>query len=159
MKLIQPTLRKAAGRAAVAITVLSLFTSCGSREATTATVVDDKHVVTLTKDNFQTEVLASAQPVLVDFWAAWCGPCKMVAPVVAELATEFEGKAKVGKVDVDTETDLAKRYEISAIPSLLIFKDGKVVDQVVGVRPKAELKAKLEKFVTDAAPTTAPPKP
>lgn len=159
MQLFQPILRKAAGRTALALTALSLFTSCSQREATTTTVVDDKHVVTLTKDNFQTEVLASAQPVLVDFWAVWCGPCKMVAPVVAELATEFEGKARVGKVDVDAETDLAKKYEISAIPSLLIFKDGKVVDQVVGVRPKAELKAKLQKFVEVATPTTPPPKP
>jgi thioredoxin 1 len=122
-----------------------------------ARFTNDTQVITLTKANYKTEVLASAQPVLVDFWAAWCGPCKMVAPVVAALATEFDGKARVGKVDVDAETDLARQYGISAIPSLLIFKDGKVVDQVVGVRSKAELKAKLQKFVGDAAPATTPP--
>ena len=158
MKLFRPTLRKAAAQAALAITALCLFTSCGQRETTRTAPVDDKHVVTLTKNNFQAEVLASAQPVLVDFWATWCGPCKMVAPVVAALATEFDGKARVGKVDVDAETDLAKQYEISAIPTLLIFKDGKVVDKVVGVPPKGELKAKLQKFVADIAPTPEPPK-
>jgi thioredoxin 1 len=157
MKLFRPTLRKAAP-AVLAIAALTLFTSCGPREAANTAPVDDKHVITLTKDNFQTEVLASTQPVLVDFWAVWCGPCKMVAPIVAELATEFEGQAKVGKVDVDTQEELSKQYEISAIPSLLIFKDGKVVDQVVGVRPKAELKAKLERFITDAAPASTTPK-
>lgn len=158
MKLFRFKLRNAASLGALAITVLSLLTGCGPREAATSTLVDDKHVLILTQDNFQSEVLSSTQPVLVDFWATWCGPCKMVAPVVAELATEFNGKAKVGKVDVDAEEELSKKYGISAIPSLLIFKDGKVVDQVVGVRSKAELREKLQKFVSEAVPATAPPK-
>lgn len=157
MKMFRPTLRKAAP-AVLAIAALTLFNGCGPREAANPAPVDDQHVITLTKNNFQTEVLASTQPVLVDFWAVWCGPCKMVAPIVAELATEFEGQAKVGKVDVDTEEELSKQYEISAIPSLLIFKDGKVVDQLVGVRPKAELKAKLQKYIADAPPASTPPK-
>lgn len=150
MKLFQRSL----GVATPIIGAIALFVGCGPRD-TAAPTIDDQHVRTLTKANFQSEVLASAQPVLVDFWATWCGPCKMVAPIVAELAAEFEGRIKVGKVDVDIEEELAKQYEISAIPALLIFKDGKVVDQVVGARGKAELKALLQKHA-DAAPQAAP---
>jgi len=107
---------------------------------------ESTNVRVLTKDTFQSEVLDSTQPVLVDFWATWCGPCKIVAPTIAELATEFDGKVKFGKVDVDEEPTLAKEYDISAIPSLLIFKDGKMVNQFVGVSTKVELKTALEKL-------------
>lgn len=100
----------------------------------------------LTDDSFENEVLnaESDKPVLVDFWAEWCGPCKMVGPVVEELAGEFEGKAKVGKVDVDSNPEISTKYGIRSIPSLLIFKNGEVVDQIVGAVPKAKLKKQLE---------------
>lgn len=97
-----------------------------------------------TDANFDEEVLKSDQPVLVDFWAEWCGPCRMVGPVVEELAGEFEGKAKIGKVDVDSNPEVSMKYGIRSIPSLLIFKGGEVVDQVIGAVPKAHLKGKLD---------------
>ena len=100
--------------------------------------------ITLTKDNFQAEVLQSELPVLVDFWATWCGPCRMVGPVVAEIAEEYAGKVKVGKVNVDEEPDLAREYGIMSIPSLKFFKDGAVVNQVVGAVPKAAITAMFE---------------
>ncbi len=100
--------------------------------------------VTLTDDNFESEVLSSDVPVLVDFWAEWCGPCKMIAPYVEELAQELEGKVKVGKLDVDTNQMTAAKYGIRSIPSLLIFKGGEVVDQIIGAVPKNVIKGKLE---------------
>lgn len=93
----------------------------------------------LTKDNFENEVLKSPIPVLVDFWATWCGPCKMVAPIVEEIADEYDGKIKVGKVDVDAEGELAAQFGIASIPTLLVFKDGKAVTGSVGYAPKEEI--------------------
>jgi thioredoxin 1 len=101
-----------------------------------------------TDDNFQTEVLNSDQPVLVDFWAAWCGPCRMIAPVIEELARDYDGKAKIGKLDVDNNQRVAMQYGIRSIPSLLIFKGGKVVDQIIGAVPKAHISSKLEAAVS-----------
>lgn len=95
--------------------------------------------IKITKDNFEEEVLNSALPVLVDFWATWCGPCLMMAPLVEEFAKEQEGKVKVGKINVDEEPELAMKYGISSIPTLMVFKEGKLVNTSVGLRPKAAI--------------------
>ena len=100
--------------------------------------------ITLTAANFQAEVLDSPIPVLVDFWATWCGPCRMVAPIVAQIAEEQEGVVKVGKVNVDDEPGLAGRYGISSIPTLIVFKNGQPVNGAVGVRPKEQIEALLK---------------
>jgi len=101
----------------------------------------------LTKENFETEVLNSEIPVLVDFWAEWCGPCRMIAPAIEELATEYDGRAKIGKINVDAQSELAIRYHIDAIPALLIFKNGEVIETRKGLRPKAELAALLDQVI------------
>lgn len=103
--------------------------------------------IEFTDSNFDEEVLKSDKPVLVDFWAEWCGPCRMVGPIVEELAGEYEGKAKIGKVDVDSNPEVSVKYGIRSIPSLLIFKNGEVVDQIIGAVPKAHLAKQLEEQV------------
>ncbi len=102
------------------------------------------NAITITDDSFQSEVVESAIPVLVDFWAVWCGPCRMVAPIVDELAVEYEGRVKVCKVDVDSEQKIASDFGIRSIPTLLIFKNGELADQIVGAVPKKQLVEKLE---------------
>ena len=104
--------------------------------------------LTLTDTNFQSEVIDSDQPVLVDFWAEWCGPCKMIGPVLDQVASELEGVAKVGKVNVDEARELAVKYNVRSIPLLLFFKNGEVKDQIVGASvTKEQLKAKLQALV------------
>jgi thioredoxin 1 len=103
--------------------------------------------VELTEANFSQEVLKSDTPVLIDFWAEWCGPCKMIAPVVEELAKEYAGKLKVGKLDVDSHQAVATQYGIRSIPTLLVFQGGTVVDQIVGAVPKKVLADKVSKHV------------
>ncbi len=101
--------------------------------------------VELTQENFKNEVLDSTLPVLVDFWAPWCGPCKMIAPVVDEIAKEYMDKLKVGKVNVDQQQQIAMQYGIRSIPTLLIFKNGTVVDQLIGAVPKSTLVDKISR--------------
>ncbi len=96
-------------------------------------------VITITSKNFEEEVSKSEVPVLLDFWATWCGPCKMVSPIVDEVANEVEGKAKVGKVNVDEEQELASAFQIMSIPTLVVIQNGKLVKQAVGVRSKSEI--------------------
>lgn len=100
--------------------------------------------IKLTDQNFEQEVLRADMPVLVDFWASWCGPCRMLSPVIAEIAEEYAGKVKVGKVNVDEQPNLANRYGIASIPTVMLFKNGEVVSTSLGYRPKNELETMLK---------------
>lgn len=106
--------------------------------------MEGKRIVHLTNGNFQAEVLDSKVPMLVDFWADWCGPCRQIAPVIDEIAEEYGGRMKVGKVNVDQEQDLAVRYGVMSIPTLVLFQEGQAVERLVGALPKEALKRKLE---------------
>ena len=100
-------------------------------------------VITITKDNFKSEVLESDKPVLLDFWATWCGPCRMVAPVVHEIAEENAGTLKVGKINVDEQMELAQQFRIVSIPTLVVMKDGQIANKAVGAMPKEDILALL----------------
>ena len=106
-----------------------------------------KNVLTVTEANFQAEVINSDIPVLIDFWAVWCGPCRMVAPIVEQLADEYVGRAKIGKLDVDNNRTLASTYGVSSIPTMMVFKGGKVVEQIMGARPKPALVQLLDRHL------------
>ncbi|MEK7161465.1 MAG: thioredoxin [Patescibacteria group bacterium] len=103
--------------------------------------------ITLNEANFEQEVMKSELPVMVDFWAVWCGPCKVLGPIVAEIANEYEGKLKVGKVNVDENNQLAGRYGIMSIPTLKFFKGGKMVGELIGAAPKATLEEEIKKHL------------
>ena len=98
----------------------------------------------ITRENFENEVMKSNIPVLIDFWAPWCGPCRLMGPIIEQLAEEYEGKAKVGKVNVDEEGELSQAFGVMSIPTIVLVKDGKVVKQAVGARPKTEVEAMLQ---------------
>jgi thioredoxin 1 len=104
------------------------------------------NIVTITTDNFEKEVLKSTQPVLVDFWAEWCGPCKMLTPILDELAEEYAGRIKIGKINIDDHQMLAAQYGIRSIPTLLLFNQGQVSEQLVGLRSKRELKTSFDRM-------------
>lgn len=103
--------------------------------------------IALTDQNFSTEVLNFKGAVLVDFWAPWCGPCRMLSPMIAELAEEYKGRVKVAKLNTDENPEVASQFQISAIPALLFFKDGQLAEQLTGVRPKPEIKSVLERLI------------
>ena len=102
------------------------------------------NLLTITEANFKAEVLDSKVPVLIDFWATWCGPCRAIAPIVEQLSVEYAGRAKVGKVDVDSNQGLAGSFHISSIPTIMVFKNGQVVEQIMGGRPKPAMAALID---------------
>jgi thioredoxin len=103
--------------------------------------------LTISDDNFETEVLKSDKPVLIDFWATWCGPCRTIAPIVEELAVEYNGKIKFGKLDVDDNQDTAIKYGVRSIPTILVFKDGVVKQTIIGAVPKGQIVQKLNSVI------------
>jgi thioredoxin 1 len=104
-------------------------------------------ILNISSDNFEKEVLGADVPVLVDFWAAWCGPCKMVAPVLEELAEEMEGKVRIAKVNVDENQDIAVQFQVSSIPTFILFKDGEAADRMLGAMPKGAFEQFIDRHI------------
>ena len=136
---------------------LSLATGCKKASTSGSHAYKSTNVITLTEANFQSEVIASPRLVMVDFWAVWCGPCKILAPTVDALADDYAGRLKVGAVDVDAVPSLAQRYGIEGMPTLLFFKDGRVADRILGLIGKRELQQRIDSLL--ARPTTPPHAP
>ncbi len=107
----------------------------------------NEKVVVLTKENFEEEVIKSEIPVLVDFWASWCGPCRALAPIIDKLAEDYHGRVKVGKLNVDDQGEVAMRYRIVSIPTVMIFKGGEMVEKLIGARPYSELADRVEQHL------------
>ncbi len=122
-------------------------------ERETKIMANDTKYITLTEENFQSQVLESTEPVLVDVWADWCGPCHTIAPLIEQVAIDFEGRAKVGKLDIDENASIGTQYGIRGIPTLLFFKDGQVVDEIVGVVSKQVITEKLGALADEGAIT------
>jgi thioredoxin 1 len=110
-------------------------------------IMASEKVLVINKDNFENEVIKSDMPVLVDFWASWCGPCMTIGPVIDSIADEYDGKIRVGKVNVDNEGELTRKYRVMSIPTILVFKNGEITDKIVGARSKNEFKEVIEKNI------------
>lgn len=132
------------------VLLISILTGGGCGKSPGHAEMTATNIIILTELNFQNEVITSSKPVLVDFWAPWCGPCRTISPIVNELARDFDGRAKVAKANVDDVPALAQRFGIQGIPALLIFRGGRVVDQVMGIVSKRELTAKLDKVIAES---------
>lgn len=105
------------------------------------------NIVILTNDNFKEEVMHSDLPVLIDFWATWCGPCRMVAPIIDQLATEYNERIKVGKINVDEQVNLASTYKVMSIPTIILIKNGQIIEKMIGVRSKSDLENLINKSI------------
>lgn len=150
-----PTLVRVSLAAVATVALVIIGSSCGD-SSRRASGTHSTNVVVLTEANFQTEVISASMPVLVDFWAPWCGPCRTLGPIIDEIADDYRGRVKVGKVNVDEAPALAQRYGIQGIPTLLYFTNGRVVDQSLGILSKRDLSSRLDKLrPSTPAPATS----